>query len=254
MKIVEYLKQNPEPYPEWLQQPNLNFNRENFLSTRTVYYPGSGNDGHPVRLCSRSHAAHAFIYVDYDVSIKEIHDSVNGVGDHHGFRGYSVEHEEEVEMSFLRPDGWVRHVSYPVTMHNNSFFSVQPFALYFVLKRVDDLDAEHGPERFALLAVGDDGFVTYDAIFCQNDGATPPFLVLVEDYAFGGGNYNRFGSEGLLEEIACITDVFPNYLLADDRGRNVWTGYENTGARPSKGGMHNVPRSLFIRNKVENNI
>ena len=109
MDLVETLKQCPEPLPDWLRQPSLRFEREIFFGSRTVYYPGSGNDGQPVSICARAHAAHAFICVDYGVSMADIRDRVHGVGEH-GFRGYEVEHEEKVEKSVLRPDGWTPHV------------------------------------------------------------------------------------------------------------------------------------------------
>ena len=109
MEIVTMLQQEPEPLPNWLREPPRRFNRESFFSGRTVYYPSFGNDGHPVSLCARAHAAHAFVYVDYGVSKETVSERVHGIGDP-GFIGYSVEHEEEVSESDLRPGGWTQHV------------------------------------------------------------------------------------------------------------------------------------------------
>ena len=61
MDLVTMLKKCPEPLPEWLQKPALRFDRASFFGSRTVYYPGFGNDGHPVSICARAHAAHAFV-------------------------------------------------------------------------------------------------------------------------------------------------------------------------------------------------
>ena len=66
--IVNVLGRDPEPLPEWLANDNPpRFNCDNFFGSRTVYYPGYGDDGQPVELCNRSHAAHTFIYVDHGV-------------------------------------------------------------------------------------------------------------------------------------------------------------------------------------------
>ena len=67
--IVDILRGDPEPLPEWLtSQCPPRFDREAFFGSRTVYYPGSGDDGQPVKLCALSRASHCFIYVDQAVS------------------------------------------------------------------------------------------------------------------------------------------------------------------------------------------
>ena len=254
MDLVTALEQNPEPFPEWLRQPSPGFDRTSFFGSRTVYYPGSGSDGQPVRLCSRAHAAHAFVYVDSGVSMPEIRDRVRGVGDP-GFRGYQVEHDEEVEESVLRPDGWTPHVE-PSELKAGAdrFADVRPFGLYVVFRRDEDHDAAHGPERFAMLFIGGDGHATYDALYCQPDGTPSPFLVVVQDHAWGG-DYDRFGAGGLLENIACRSSVYPKYLLVGERGDRYepWAGYRDTGATPEPGGTHGIPRRLYIREEASDN-
>ena len=248
MDLVTVLQQDPEPTPEWLKTPSPGFDRASFFGSRTVYYPGSGNDGQPVSLCSRAHAAHAFVYVDYGVSMSDIRDQVRGIGDP-GFRGYEVEHEEELKESVLRPGGWTPHVE-PSELKKGAhrFADVRPFGLYVVFRRDADHDDAHGPARFAALFVGGDGHATYDALYCQDDGTPPPFLVVVQDHGFGG-NYDRFGAGGLMDRIACRASVYPQYLLVGDRGDGYapWAGYRDTGAAPQPGGMHAFPRRLYSR-------
>ena len=225
MDLVTLLGQSPEPLPEWLRQSSPAFDRTSCFSSRTVYYPGSGSDGQPVHLCARAHSAHAFVYVDYGVSMPELRDRVRGVGDP-GFRGYEVEHEEGFEESVLRPGGWTPHVE-PSELKEGAhrFANVSPFGLYVVFRRDADHDAAHGPERFAVLFVGGDGHATYDALYCQNDGISPPFLVVVQDHGFGR-NYDAFGAGGHLEKIACRCGVYPKWLLVRSSGDGVepWAG------------------------------
>ena len=52
MDIITVLQRNPEPLPEWLREASPRFDRTNFFRSRTVYYPGSGSDGQPVKLCA----------------------------------------------------------------------------------------------------------------------------------------------------------------------------------------------------------
>ena len=88
MDLVNTLKQCPEPLPDWLGQPSPGFDRKDFFSSRTVYYPGFGNDGHPVSICARAHAAHAFVYVDYGVSKETVQANVSTELATAGFVGY----------------------------------------------------------------------------------------------------------------------------------------------------------------------
>ena len=254
MDLVTVLLQDPEPLPEWLRQPSPGFDRTSFFESRTVYYPGSGNDGQPVKLCARAHAAHAFIHVDYGVSMPDIRDRVHGVGDP-GFLGYQVEHEEEVEESVLRPRGWIPHIELSELKKGaDRFADVRPFGLYVVFRRDEDHDDAHGPERFAVLFVGGDGHAAYDALYCQADETPPPYLAVVQDHGFGG-NYDSFGAGGLLERIARRCGVYPNRLLVGARGRSYepWAGYRDSGATPEPGGMLAIPRRIFVREEESAN-
>ena len=250
MDLVTMLKQDPERLPDWLQRPPIGFHRASFFGGRTVYYPGFGNDGHPVSVCARAHAAHAFVYVDYGVSKETVSERIRGIGDP-GFVGYSAEHEEEVSESDLRPGGWTPHLEQgELARVSYSFANVTPYGMFIVLKRNEDRDDSHGPERLAILFVGGDGHASYDALYCQADCTPPPYLVAVEDYGFGA-NFSSFGAGGLLERIAHRCDVLPEFLLVGPRGGGdsyrPWSSYRDTEAAPEPGGMHGRPRRLFHR-------
>lgn len=48
MSIVEVLENEPEQLPEWLAgNKPPQFDRKQFFASRTVYYPGCGDDGQP---------------------------------------------------------------------------------------------------------------------------------------------------------------------------------------------------------------
>ena len=102
--IVDILRRDPEPLPGWLDGDSPpRFDCETFFASRTVYYPGSGDEGQPVELCALSHAAHSFIYVDQAVDRDTLLERLNGR--EQGFRGYAIAHQESVSGDVLRPSG-----------------------------------------------------------------------------------------------------------------------------------------------------
>ncbi len=251
--IVETLQQYSEPIPDWLRQTSPRFDRKSFFGSRTVYYPGYGNDGYPVKVCARAHAAHAFVYVDYGVCEQTVKDRLQRKGDP-AFRGYDVEHEEEVREIVLLPN---ERTEEELSRAANCI-KVNPFRLYVVLKRDKDHDDTQGPERLAMLFVGGDGFVTYNALYCHANGTPPPFLAMLQDHGYGK-NYDEFCAGGLLERIARRCGAYPEWLIVGrPRRRGVkhakgksrfkpWRGYRDAEARSELGGMHGSPRRLFHR-------
>ncbi len=252
--IIDILGQDPEPLPDWLRAGPVSFDRSEIFGSRTVYYPGSGGDGQPVRLCALSHAAHAFVYVDYgksrDAILRELRDPVRG------FRGYLIEHTEDVSEASLRPGGWVQHISAADRQDiSYDFATVEPFALFVVLRRKDGEGEDHGPERLAMLFVGGDGFATFDALYCQDDDTAEPYLAVIQDHG-SGGNWNRFGRGEILERLARECGRLPKWLLVGentDPWAEPWVapwrdprGYRDAGAESDLGGIHRAARRLYM--------
>ena len=52
MSMYEYLKNDQEPIPTWLLEikEGDKFSRDDFFSSRIVFYPGSYTDGHAVKV------------------------------------------------------------------------------------------------------------------------------------------------------------------------------------------------------------
>lgn len=245
--IEEVLRHSPEPLPEWLDsdEPPC-FEREAFFESRTVYYPGSGDDGQPVKFCARSRAAHCFIYVDQrfdrDILLARLRDKERG------FRGYAIVHQELVSRDVLWPRGWTSHVSADEVRNSawrNDRF-VELFGWFVVLDRQEG-DEDHGPRRLAILFIVGDGFDCYDALYCQGDGTPPPYLAVIQDCGFGG-NHGRFDRGGLLEKIARSSRVWPSLLLVA-RNSRPWPDYVDTGGVPEPGGSGRHPRRLYRRRR-----
>jgi hypothetical protein len=250
----EYMACFAEEIPAWLREyvPNGKVELDEFLASRLVYYPGSGHDGHPLIVFGASHSAHSFIYVDYGVHRDAVINSLRGRGRNTGYasgvRGYELIGVHDLAAQDLLPRGYVpceslRSLSLRERAGAHLFVSTDPYATLCVLSRMRGLCAQHGPERLAILFLGADGFISYDAIFCQ-PGRPAPFAALIQDHGFGG-NWDRFGRGGLLERIAIQSDAFPAWVLCE-AGDTIWTGYDPVLlSAPSRGGMHGTERYLW---------
>ena len=243
MKSSEYLRDLSEDVPAWLRDFNEQtpFPRDEFFKSRVVYYPGSGTDGHPVKLFGGSHSAHCFVYADYGVAQNELEQQL--ADPHHGFRGYRTIAHLQLREHDLVPGGWIPHAHTP-SPHHFASTAKSPFGFLEVLERNAELDDNHGAHRLAILFLGADGIASYDALFCQERSAARPFAVLLQDHGFGG-NYDRFGKGGLLSNIANQCNVFPAFLVVA-RNTAPWDHFSLIeGVEPDMGGMHNNPRCLY---------
>lgn len=224
MPIIDVLRDFPEfpecreQLPDWLQNFSPSFNREDFFDPRyrTLYYPGSGFDGHPIRVCSRARAVHTFVYVDDGVTAEKIVSRLKRFQ----LQGYDIEHLENLnEEQLVGPNGWM-------PAHGNladydEFEGTIPFYLYVVLCRNPGFDRKRGPKKLAILFIGRDGFETFDNLYCQNNWISPPFLIVVETYRFPGGELLQYVGE---------CNALPEFLLVVEDGPNAWDGYQYTGA------------------------
>ena len=224
MTLHDYLRQLGECMPAWLEQFNNGkaFPRQQFFASRIVYYPGSGTDGHPVKLFGSTNSAHCFVYADYGVEQNAVKTELEHPT--HRFRGYQTLARLDLTELDLLPRGWTPHIDSPeVAQDRYRVVTARPFGFLEVLEREQEFDDNHAPCRLAILFLGADGIAAYDALFCQRDSVSPPFAVVVQDHGFGG-NYDRFGRGGLLEHVARGCNVIPKWLLVAENSDS-WDGF-----------------------------
>lgn len=247
MSIYDYLRQVRQDIPSWLAafRQGDAFSADRFFQSRTVFYPGSGDDGHAVKVFGSTHSAHCFVYADYGVSQASLERQLEQPAVR--FRGYQTLARLQLAERDLAPQPWVPHVrrdeipaNYPAMRPG------LPFGFLEVLERRPELNDDHGPARLAVLFLGADGIATYDALFCQRHSAGPPFAMLLQDHGFGG-NYATFGQGGLMESIAERCHVYPDYLLVAKHTAE-WKDYERIpDVDGDPGGMHGNLRFLYRR-------
>jgi hypothetical protein len=236
-----YLKQNhQEDMPAWLSRAAANkpLNIGEVLSSRIVYYPGYGDDGSSVKLFNQSHSCHFFIYADYGISQEKVYSQLNDAG----FNGYQTICRYTLKESDLVPKGWHPHI----LIEKPQPPKILPYGFIEVFEREKELTDEHGAMRMAILFLGADGIATYDALFCQPRAIAKPWCMVLADHGFGG-NYDRFGAGGLLDELVLNTRIYPECLLVS-RNTRPWRGYEMIeGLSSTRGGMHNSERRLWLK-------
>ncbi len=244
MTQFEFLRGYAEQVPTWLDNftSRSEFERSDFFASRTVIYPGSGIDGQPVKLFGSTHSTHCFIYADYGWKKSELETALQSPTNK--FKGYHTFVRIQLSEHDLSPGGWRSHIMHGYEPpHGAPHINTSPFGFLEILERDDNLDDEHGPSRLAIIFLGADGIATYDALYCQHNGTSSPFAIILQDHGFGG-NYDRYGANGLLENIALGQNAMPKFMLLANN-TDTWTGYERIqNVEGYAGGMHGHIRYL----------
>lgn len=260
--MVEYLRKHyREPQPEWLDLAESASDPEvrraliqGFLQSRIVYYPASGQDGHPVKLFNQAHAAHAYVYADLGYTREEVERSVtpHPASRRRGFRGYRVLTCLDLRPEELAPWPPRYHVRPGEAPDQSRLLQrIEPFALLCIFERLPEYGDDHGARRFAVLFLCADGFAACDALFCQPGAIARPFCVLVQDYSMFV-IYEKFDRYGLLERIAFRAQVSPELLLVAYQVSEPWHGYVEPDLagetlEPEMGGMNGRLRTLYVK-------
>jgi hypothetical protein len=247
--MEQYLARFREDVPDWLANynPGDPFPVREALGSRIVFYPGSEFDGQPVKLFGSTHTAHVFFYVDYAVSKERITEELDG---RYRFRGYHTLARIDLAEQDLIEQQWCPHVHPDELRPNMYWFSegrdFAPFGFVEILERNDGFGDDHGAKRLAILFLGADGIAAYDALFCQRHSVRNPYIVVVQDHGFGG-NYDRFGSQGLLSRIAGRCRTWPEWLLIGEPV-HPWNGFVQVpDVEHTEGGWGRFKRYLFSR-------
>ena len=240
-----------ETVPQWLMAYSAG-EKPTFataLSGRFVYYPGSGDDGEPVRIFNQSHSAHVFLYVDYGVSRERLETQLRDgyFTGYHSLGRIEFKAEDIAKVDFVphvdlsRISRWGKELQRRVTA------GVKPFCMMDILERDQDRNDSFGAERLAVIFLCGDGIASYDAMF-GSKVYHAPFAIILHDHGFGG-NYDKFGRGGLLEECAVNTDSFPELLLTASN-TEVWRGYDRIGGlAPAVAGQTHARHVLYRRDR-----
>ncbi len=247
VNVSTYLSHYKEEIPNWLQDYNAgsDVRFSDIMSGRVGYYPGSGYDGTLMKVANKSHTVHSFLYVDCGISKKDL---TEHLADPYNILGYHRIGRIEWSEKDLMPNG-----QYPLNvnkrpLHNqdpNWFVDPKekPYCFTDIMERDSHKDDTWGAERFAITFLFADGIATYYQLFCM-EYKKAPWIMLLQDYAFGG-NYDRFGKGGILDAIIAQNDIRPDFVLCADNTR-IWDGYTKVNnVCPEFLGLLGSPRFLY---------
>jgi hypothetical protein len=228
MEPLDILARDQTSQPDWIREkPSFTEEiRSQFLQSRVVFYPGGGDDGHPVKLFGSSQAAFCFVYADqagYDYG--------------HNPTGYCVILQEEVT--------WPR----PRSKRPFHFQGTEPQrAQWIVFQRQEQFGLDHGHEFIALLYVHGEAFTVYWDLWARNGKA--PYAILLADHGFGGNfTGRRFGGHASpMYEWAEANEAWPDWLVVSEGSTEPWPGYKRI-SEGDRGGMHHDQRFLYSRNR-----
>lgn len=265
MKQTEYLYENyREELPAWLAGigRDSRIPWKSFLRSRTVFYPGAGLDPYTVNAFTRSHSAHCFINVDYNIAKEQLEAELRKPM----FPGYFVVYERDTSESFFfsmfrQPYSYVADFgldsgedSLPDWTHDiftyrhadrEHFDTVRHYVKFLVFEREAHLDDSFGAKRFALLFIGGDAFPVFNALYANRNAHL--FALLMDDYGFGA-QYAYYERGELLHMIAKRRRVYPELILTERcTGDRMWDGFEPVAATdgPEEPSLGRVPRVLY---------
>ena len=226
--ILDYLHRvHREPVPGWLEKGDFLLDR--FFESRTVYYPGAGDDGSPIKLFNRSHSAHCFVWVDrcYDFDELRREEGSEGLG----LDGYEICHVHQTDI-VIRTD-------YGPPVANPSCHMV-------VYERGPYLGDEHGAERLALLVIRAEAHSAYEQIYGDRFRGNPPFAVVLQECMGGLPDCRLFGGLRSLMYEAAKKNGLPGFLLVGTDNTSPWPGYVRLEHfRRIRGGMPLSRRWLY---------
>ena len=247
IEMTSYLSNYREEVPSWIEN-YLSGERITFkdiMSSRVGYYPGSGDDGCLMKVGNKSHSVHSFLYVDYMLEREVLEERLDTIRGYHQIVEIDWKEEDlmpngqypldiNISRPHLDPQRFVRH-------------DVKPYCFSLFLERDDDKDDTWGAKHFVVTFLFADGIATYFQLFVK-EYAKAPWLFLLQDHGFGG-NYDKFGSGGILDTIICKSNIYPEFVICADN-TSIWPGYVKVDdVSPVFAGMHDQKRDLYKLNK-----
>jgi hypothetical protein len=222
MNPYHILSQERTNLPDWIRE-TPSFTKEIsdlFLQSRVVFYPGGGDDGHPVKLFGSSQAAFCFVYAD------------------------------QARCDYGRnPTGYwpllQENVTWPKFKRPFRFNGTEPrMARWIIFQRQEGYGPDHGHEFIALLYVHGEAFTVYWDLWAQNGKA--PYAILIVDHALGGNfTGRRFGGDqSPMYKWANANNAWSDWLLVSELGSKPWPGYHRVSTGDA-GGMHHDKRFLY---------
>lgn len=177
----------------------------------SLYYPGSGFDGNPVKYLGGNILS--FIYADYGETRKKYMDVMRNPG----FKGYQSIGTRSVEDGELGPglDPRDWDPEWSISGYEPHFHrKIQPpFYEWSVWEREESCPIIHGPERFSFLYLCAEGVTAFRNLYVRNSIA-PKAIAIIQAGTGAGGNWTNFENpSGILARSVFMNQAGPPELL-----------------------------------------
>ena len=203
--ILDYLRRiYIEPVPNWLAEGDFSLDR--FFESRTVYYPGAGDDGSPIKLFNQSHSAHCFVWVDQRYDFDEM--MTMGKLD---LKGYDIHQAHQMDLTI--------RTNYDSSVGNTSYTHM------VVYDRRSGYGDEHGATRLAILFVRAEAHSAYEQIYGDRFRENPPFAVVIQECMENQSDGRLFGGPRSFIYEAARKNGLPSFLLVGAGNTIPWPGY-----------------------------
>jgi hypothetical protein len=186
------------------------------LLADSLYYPGAGIDGTPIR--NWAIGVNSFVYADLSWSLNAYLQALNKAP----VRGYRIMAQRQVHRDELVKTGYAMQAplelnkdGYLHALQRNRLIEEGPFALWTIFERNTDQSESYGPERFSLFHLRAEGVATYDGLYVAHD-CVPHTLAFIRPGLAFGGNYSDF-ENALLQVMMRSKLGLPKHLLWEHR-------------------------------------
>ena len=223
------------PMPDWLSALTAAAMHDDpfplkALLKDSLYYPACGFDGDPVKYLAGN--IYSFIYVDYGYGRDDFTHAIT----EQGFQGYDLLASKSVRRRELSRHSWradplvdTNGYSTPSSDTRTPFFCI-----WSVFQRREDFDVEHGPERFSLLYLCEEGVAAFRALYLANSIVPRAVAVIQPGHGFGGNWTDFTDPDRVLARTVLGNPMgIPELLLHGGIGdpehyrMPIWQAYEN---------------------------
>jgi len=197
----------------------------------SLYYPSSAFDGDPIAYLSGNF--YSFIYVDYGHTQHELAENI----ENRGFLGYkmmqSIDITDIVTATDVSPSPFTAEGEQNNPEKYKNWIK-PPFAKWMVFQRNNNLDDQHGAERFSLLYICAEAVATFHALYLSNYCSPLAVAIIQPGHAFGC-NWTNFTDPAKIFARTVLNNPSgqPKHILYGGQGginkyqSTCWPAYSN---------------------------
>jgi hypothetical protein len=234
------LLKHAEKMPKWLAR-HTGRSRPAFksmLCSRTFFYPGAHFDEDTVRQFAAAHAAHCFIFADYecyrpDMSFETVRENMPFLQD------YELVNHRVVNADHLRPEGRKKQTE----MHPQALDGfVTKVIHWMVLSLRKERQGENKPQRLCFVFMNWEGHDACDFLYHQGDSMAPYAVLISIPFGLDRSQCGRpewlIANGFVYQQGGYTSDDCP------EKCPHHWPGFELVSI-PERAGMVGMRRALY---------